>query len=74
MNKWIYNADEGDATMRDLLGGKGSNLCQMTKLGITMPPVFVVTTEACNEYLAKGGVFPDGLQDQLTDGIKYLEE
>ncbi len=73
MNKWIYTADEGDATMKDLLGGKGSNLCQMTKLGIPVPPVIVVTTEACNEYLAKGGAFPGGLKEQLTEGIKYLE-
>jgi len=73
MTKWVYKAEEGDAGMKDLLGGKGANLCQMTKLGIPVPPVFTVTTEACNAYLAAEGKFPEGLDKQIAEGIVYLQ-
>lgn len=73
MTKWVYLGSEGDSSMKALLGGKGSNLCQMLKLGIHVPPVFVVTTEACNEFLRSGEVLPDGLVKQVDEGIAYLE-
>ena len=56
--KWVYLFSEGDAGMRDLLGGKGANLAEMTGLGLPVPPGFVVTTRACNAYLAAGEKFP----------------
>ncbi len=74
MTRWVYKAEEGDAGMKDLLGGKGANLCQMTKLDIPVPPVFIVTTEACNAFLAAAGRSPDGMVEQIDEGIVYLEE
>ncbi|MGZ8267826.1 MAG: pyruvate, phosphate dikinase [Burkholderiales bacterium] len=59
--------------VRALLGGKGANLAEMTKLGLPVPPGFTVTTEACNAFLAKGGRFPPGMWEQVLDAIKALE-
>ena len=73
MTKWVYLGNEGDASMKALLGGKGSNLCQMLKLGIHVPPFFVITTEACNDFLRSDGRFPEGLEEQIDEGIAYLE-
>ena len=50
----VYRFSEGDASMGDLLGGKGSNLCEMTRLGLPVPPGFVITTQVCRDYLAGG--------------------
>src|SRR4051794_13235990 len=54
---------EGDATMRDLLGGKGAGLAEMTNAGLPVPPGFTITTEACNDYFAAGQTLPEGLWD-----------
>src|SRR5437899_3081434 len=62
--KWVYLFDEGNASMRDLLGGKGAGVAEMTRAGLPVPPGFTITTEACNSYLAEGEQFPDGLWDQ----------
>jgi len=70
--KWVYLLDEGDATMRDLLGGKGANLAEMTTLRLPVPPGFVVTTHACNAYLAAGG-FPPGMWDQVLAALAKVE-
>ncbi len=70
--KWVYLLDEGDATMRDLLGGKGANLAEMTALGLPVPPGFVVTTRACNAYLRAGG-FPAGMWDQVLAALARVE-
>ena len=58
--KWVYLFDEGNASMRDLLGGKGAGVAEMTRAGLPVPPGFTITTEACNAALAAGGDFPSG--------------
>ncbi|GMV47135.1 MAG: pyruvate, phosphate dikinase [Pseudomonadota bacterium] len=70
--KWVYLLHEGNAAMRDLLGGKGANLAEMTRLALPVPPGFVVTTEACNAYLAAGG-FPEGLWQQVLAALVKVE-
>ncbi len=71
--KWVYTFEEGSKEKRDLLGGKGANLAEMTKHGLPVPPGFIITTQACNEYLARGEVLPDGLWEQVQDAIHALE-
>ncbi|MFO1206029.1 MAG: pyruvate, phosphate dikinase [Burkholderiales bacterium] len=71
--KWVYLLEEGDASMRDLLGGKGANLSEMTVLGLPVPPGFIVTTRACNAYLAEGG-FPSGLWEQAIGALAKVEK
>ncbi|HDJ27538.1 MAG TPA: pyruvate, phosphate dikinase, partial [Aciduliprofundum sp.] len=72
MKKWVYTFEEGSASMRDLLGGKGANLAEMTRMGIRVPPGFTITTEACREYLASGRL-PEGLWEQVREGMSYIE-
>ena len=57
----VYRFSEGDASMADLLGGKGSNLCEMTRLGLPVPPGFVITTQVCRDYLSGDYTLPKGL-------------
>jgi len=71
-SKWVYLFDEGDASMKALLGGKGANLAEMTKLGLPVPPGLIVTTEACNAYLAAGGFAPR-LWDQVVAALAKVE-
>ena len=71
--KWVYLLSEGDATMKALLGGKGANLAEMTRLGLPVPPGFVVTTAACNAFLAPAAVPPDGLWTQVRAALARLE-
>jgi len=71
--KWVYLFHEGDATMRDLLGGKGANLAEMTSLGLPVPPGLIVTTRACNAYLAAKG-FPKGMWEQVLEALKQVEK
>src|SRR5947209_13516811 len=72
-SKWVYLFDEGDASMRDLLGGKGAGVAEMTRAGLPVPPGFTITTEACNAYLAGGQQFPEGLWDQAKEALKSIE-
>ena len=75
--KWVYLFSEGRADMRDLLGGKGANLAEMTRLGLPVPPGLIVTTQACNAYLAanvKGGGFPDTMWAQVLAALKKVEK
>jgi pyruvate,orthophosphate dikinase len=65
---------EGDASMRDLLGGKGANLAEMTSIGLPVPPGFTVTTAACARYYEEGGKLPTGLMDQVRKNVKMLEK
>ena len=65
---------EGDATMRDLLGGKGAGLAEMTNAGLPVPPGFTITTEACNDYFAAGEKLPDGLWDDVLVAVKEVEQ
>ncbi|MFN5746716.1 MAG: pyruvate, phosphate dikinase, partial [Methylococcaceae bacterium] len=71
-NRYIYSFAEGDGRNKHLLGGKGANLCGMTQLGINVPPGFVITTEACLEYL-RNNTLPIGLMDQVLHNIQALE-
>ncbi|MBN2469374.1 MAG: pyruvate, phosphate dikinase [Anaerolineae bacterium] len=73
-HKWVYLFEEGDASMRDLLGGKGANLAEMVRLDLPVPPGFTCTTEACLEYLNKGNKFPEGMWEQVLEGMESLGE
>ena len=73
-HKWVYMFEEGNKEMRDLLGGKGANLAEMTRIGLPIPPGFTITTEACNAYIAAGNKFPEGLWDQVLEALKKVEE
>ena len=73
-NKWVYMFDEGDMTMRNLLGGKGANLAEMTKIGLPVPQGFTVTTEACTQYYEDGRHINDEIMAQIMDGVKKMEE
>jgi len=72
-NKWVYLFAEGNAGMRDLLGGKGAGVAEMTRAGLPVPPGFTITTEACNAYLSNGGHFPPDLWDQVLTALKTVE-
>jgi pyruvate,orthophosphate dikinase len=71
--KYVYDFEQGNRDMKDLLGGKGANLGEMTNLGLPVPPGFTITTEACNEYLRQGGL-PEGVMDQVSRHMKTLEK
>src|SRR5512141_88503 len=70
---WGGGAAEGDATMRDLLGGKGAGLAEMTNSGLPVPPGFTITTEACNDYFGAGEKLPDGLWDDVLAAVAQVE-
>jgi pyruvate,orthophosphate dikinase len=72
--KWVYRFSEGNAAMKDLLGGKGAGLAEMTNLGLPVPPGFIITTEACREYYVLGKRFPHGLWEQVTAALEGLEQ
>ena len=71
--KFVYDFSEGNKEMKDLLGGKGANLAEMTNLGLPVPPGFIISTEACNAYMAGGG-FPTGLLDEVGGHARALEQ
>src|SRR6476659_9509254 len=70
---WGDGRAEGNAQMRDLLGGKGAGLAEMTKAGLPTPPGFTITTEACNDYFAAGEQLPDGLWTDVLEAVKEVE-
>ncbi|MBC7264004.1 MAG: pyruvate, phosphate dikinase [Chloroflexi bacterium] len=72
--KWVYLLHEGNASMRDLLGGKGAGLAEMANAGLPVPPSFIITTEACNEYNALGKKFPPGMWEQTLEAMKVIEK
>ena len=72
--KWVYLFSEGNKDMRDLLGGKGAGLAEMTNIGLPVPPGFTITTEACNAYFDAGKQFPDGMWEQVLEAMKTVEE
>ena len=74
MAKWVYLFKEGNADMRNLLGGKGANLAEMTNLGLPIPQGFTVTTEACTDYYNSGKQITDEIKGQIFDALKVLEE
>ena len=73
MAKWVYKFEEGSAAMRNLLGGKGCNLAEMTNLGMPIPQGFTVTTEACTEYYNQGKKLTDEIVNQIFEAITWLE-
>ncbi len=73
-NKWVYLFSEGNANMRELLGGKGANLAEMTKLGLPVPQGFTISTEACTQYYEDGRKINDEIQAQINDAIVKMEE
>ncbi|MCW2308270.1 pyruvate, phosphate dikinase [Rhodobium gokarnense] len=76
MTKWVYTfgdgTAEGTAEMRNLLGGKGANLAEMSNLGIPVPPGFTITTEVCTHYYANDRTFPDDLKDQVAAALEHM--
>jgi pyruvate, orthophosphate dikinase len=70
---WVYDFAEGSKDKKDLLGGKGANLAEMTNLGLPVPPGFTISTETCRAYLAEGGE-PEGLAEEVTEHLAALEE
>src|ERR1700712_1698073 len=72
MTKRVYLFEEGNKSMRDLLGGKGANLAEMTNIGLPVPPGFTITTETCNDYLATREL-PEGLWNQVLAALKDVE-
>ncbi len=73
MNKWVYKFKEGNADMRNLLGGKGANLAEMTNLGLPIPQGFTVTTEACTDYYKQGKAISAEIQEQIFQNLADLE-
>ena len=74
MAKWVYMFNEGNANMRELLGGKGANLAEMTNIGLPVPQGFTITTEACTQYYEEGRHINDEIMGQAMDGVKKMEE
>ena len=77
-NKWVYafgpkNCD-GDASMRNLLGGKGANLAEMASIGLPVPPGFTITTEVCTYYYDNNETYPQELKQQVLDCLKEIEQ
>ncbi|MEI7772585.1 MAG: pyruvate, phosphate dikinase, partial [Chloroflexales bacterium] len=72
--KWVYLFREGDSSMRDLLGGKGAGVAEMTRTGVPVPPGFTITTEACNAYYDSGKQFPEGMWEQVLVALKEIEQ
>ena len=74
MAKWVYMFSEGDAGMRNLLGGKGANLAEMTRLGLPVPQGFTITTEACTQYYEDGRQINNDIQAQIDEAVTKMEE
>ena len=73
-NKWVYTFKEGHMTMRNLLGGKGANLAEMTEIGLPVPQGFTISTEACTQYYEDGRKINDEIMAQTMEGVKWMEE
>ena len=74
MTKFVYLFSEGNASMRDLLGGKGANLAEMTNIGLPVPQGFTITTEACTKYYEDGREINEEIQSQINEAILKMEE
>lgn len=77
MTKWVYKFGngkaEGKASDKNLLGGKGANLAEMSSIGIPVPPGFTISTEVCTYYYANGKTFPADLAEQVKEGVAFCE-
>jgi len=71
--KWVYLFEEGNKDLRDLLGGKGAGVAEMTRAGLPVPPGFTITTEACNAYYEINKRFPKGVWEQVLAALKVIE-
>ncbi|UKI42061.1 MAG: hypothetical protein L6V95_03440 [Candidatus Melainabacteria bacterium] len=69
---WLFK--EGNAKMRELLGGKGANLAEMTNIGLPVPPGLTITTKTCMEYIDNGNKMPDGLMEEVKNALKDVEK
>ena len=74
MKKYVYLFKEGNADMRNLLGGKGANLAEMTNLGLPVPQGFTISTEACTQYYEDGRQINDDIMQEIMDNVKKMEE
>src|SRR5262245_24310953 len=72
--RYVYDFDDRAGAGRDLLGGKGAGLADMTQLGVPVPGGFTITTEACRAYMAEGGRLPDGLEAEVSEHLATLEQ
>src|SRR3990172_8795886 len=72
--KLVYDFSEGSRDMRDILGGKGANVAETTRLGLPVPKGFTISTEACMAFLRGGHAFPDGLEDEVSEHLARLED
>jgi len=72
--KFVYQFSEGSKEMKDILGGKGTGLCEMAKLGIPVPPGFIISAEVCDYYYKHNNTYPDGLFDEIREHLKKVEE
>lgn len=72
--KFVYLFEEGRADMKDLLGGKGANLAEMTNIGLPVPPGIIITTDTCKDFYREGKKFPPGMEDQVREKMAVLEE
>ena len=72
--KYVYSFEEGNKSMKELLGGKGANLAEMSGLGINVPPGFTITTEVCDLYYKAGKQITDEVKEQVNEKLKQLEE
>ncbi|MBZ4686810.1 MAG: pyruvate, phosphate dikinase [Clostridiales bacterium] len=72
--KYVYSFNEGEKSMKSLLGGKGANLAEMTRIGLPVPPGITITTEACNAYFKNDGNFPENLEEQIQEKLSWLQE
>ena len=73
-HKYVYLFTEGNADMRNLLGGKGANLAEMTNIGLPVPQVFTITTEACTQYYEDGREINDEIQNEINEYIKKMKK
>ena len=74
MTKWIYSFEEGSANDKDLLGGKGANLAEMSRLGLPVPPGFTITTQSCINYLDNPDFFDSTLKEDILKAVTHLEK
>src|SRR5437870_4176365 len=73
-HKWVYLFEEGSGDNKALLGGKGAGLCEMTRAGLPVPPGLIITTETCNAFFANDKSFPEGMWEQVKEGLRTIEE
>ena len=78
MQKWVYSfgagVNDGGADLRNLLGGKGANLAEMASIGLPVPPGFTITTEVCTAFYDNRKNYPDGLEQQVRDALRRVEQ